>query len=466
MNNEKEVLSTQSTLAPQPVIAGNESITKVFWRYAIPSIAAMLANGLYQVIDGIFVGHYIGFEGLAAINMTMPIIGVIIGFGLMVGMGGGSLMSIYRGQGNTQRVRSILVNSLWLIIILALISTLSIFAFAHWLLAAQGALGDTLLFSIDYINIFMWGAVFAIAAAVIPMLIRNDNSPIFATTLMIFGAVLNVFLDYLLIGVYSLGLQGAAIATVASQALVTIIGIAYFFSAKSATKLSASKLTFNIKELIKIINLGASSLFMFLYFSLIIALHNKLLMAYGSPVSVAAFAIIGYIANIYYVTAEGIANGMQPPVSFYYGAKEAQKVKATLILALKAVIYSGVAIVVILNIFPDFFINLFSSDDPTLAAQTVKALRLHLLALFLDGFLFVASVYFMSVNQGTKALAISIGNIAVQLPFLYFLPQWLGINGVWLALPLSNVLITLVVAPMLWHDIKKTSAKHSSYVAA
>ena len=438
-------------------ITTDESISKVFWRYAIPSVAAMVVNGLYQVIDGIFVGHYVGFEGLAGINMTMPIMGVIIGLGLMIGMGGGSLISIYRGQGAAHKANAILINSLYLIVLFAGLSTLLISNFGGVLLNLQGAAGNTLSHSMNYLSIFTWGAGFAISAAVIPMLIRNDNSPNFATGLMVFGALVNIVLDYLLIGVYSMGLQGAAIATVIAQCLVFSIGMIYFFSSKAQTKLTLKGLNFKSSVAIKIIKLGASSLFMFLYFGLVIALHNKLLMVYGSPVSVAAFAIIGYIATLYYVTAEGIANGMQPPVSFYFGAKQAEKIQATVILALKIVVYSGIAIVVILNIFPDFFIGLFSQADIELAIETQQGLRLHLFALCLDGFLFIATVYFMSVNQGAKALSISIGNIVLQLPFLYLLPQWLGIDGVWLSLPLSNVLLTLIVVPMLWRDMQKMS---------
>lgn len=447
-------VKSEINVSNEPIIT-DESISKVFWRYAIPSIAAMVVNGLYQVIDGIFVGHYVGFEGLAGINMTMPIIGVIIGLGLMVGMGGGSLMSIYRGQEKAHKSYQVLVNSLWLIIILAALSTYLISTLSGPLLNLQGATGNTLSYSRDYLSVFVWGAGFAIAAAVIPMLIRNDNSPNFATGLMIIGALVNIALDYILIGIHSMGLQGAAIATIASQSLVFCIGIAYFLSAKAQTKLTLVGLSLKLDVAIKIITLGASSLFMFMYFSLVIALHNKLLMAYGSSVSVGAFAIIGYIATLYYVTAEGIANGMQPPVSFYFGAKQTEKIKATVILALKVVLYLGIGIVLILNIFPDLFIHLFSSADAELAAETQTGLRLHLFALYLDGFLFIATVYFMSVNQGAKALSISIGNIAVQLPFLYFLPQWLGIDGVWLSLPISNVLLTIIVVPMLWRDMQK-----------
>lgn len=453
-------------LAQSGAVNNDESISRIFWRYAIPSILAMLVNGLYQVVDGIFVGHYVGFEGLAGINMSMPIIAIMIGFGIMIGMGGGSLMSIARGEGASDKPRVILANSLWLVMILAGFSMLIISYLGTSLLEMQGANGNTLTFSLDYINVFIWGAGFAIAGGVVPMLIRNDNSPNFATGLMIFGALTNIVLDYILIGVYSLGLEGAAIATVTAELLVAVIGIGYFFSANAQTRLSLGCFKIDVRILRNIIALGASSLFMFLYYSLVIAIHNKLFMTYGSPVHVGAFAIVGYIATIYYMTAEGIANGMQPPVSFYFGAKQTAKIKATVILALKVIIFSGIATVILLNVFPELIINLFSSKDVMLAAETQNGLRLHLFALFLDGFLFTASVYFMAVNQAGKALAISVGNIVVQLPFLYFLPLWLGIDGIWLSMPLSNVVLSLIVAPLLWRSLAGKDDKNLAQVQA
>jgi putative MATE family efflux protein len=454
MDSKNPECSVEPTAELGVVINSNESISRTFWRYATPSIAAMVVNGLYQVVDGIFIGYYVGFEGLAGINMAIPIIAVVIGFGIMVGMGAGSLMSIYRGEGHNGKAQCILVNSFWLIAIMAGCSMLFIYYLGSSLLVLQGAESNLLFHSLDYINVFIWGAGVAIAAGVIPMLIRNDDSPNFATGLMILGAAINIVLDYVLIGLLGWGLEGAAIGTVIAELVVAIIGIGYFLSSRATIKLDLTQLKINFVMMRGILTLGVSSLFMFLYFSFVIAIHNKLLMSYGSAVQVGAFAIIGYIATLYYMIAEGIANGMQPPVSYYYGAQQVDRIKATVLLALKIVIVSGIATVVVLNLYPELIVNLFSNNDPALARETENGLRLHLCALFLDGFLFIASVYFMAVNQGRKALAVSVGNIIIPLPFLYFLPQWFGVDGIWLSLPLSNVLLTLIVAPVLWRDIQ------------
>ncbi|MCW8328408.1 MATE family efflux transporter [Photobacterium sp. SDRW27] len=441
----------------QETIIPKESVRRTFWRYAIPSVAAMLVNGLYQVIDGIFVGHYIGYEGLAGINMAWPVIGIIAGLGLLVGMGTGSLISIYRGEGNNTKAQQTLSTGLGIIFLCGLLTMMLVSTLGPTMLIAQGAVGTALSLGIEYIDVFAWGAVFTIAAGAMPMLIRNDDSPNLSTLLMAIGALMNIVLDYLFIAKFGWGLKGAALATVISQITIFVLAIGYFFSSNSQLRLCWRTLTFSPTLAVKLIGLGTSSLFMYAYFSFVIALHNRLFMEYGTAVHVGAFAIVGYLMTMYYLLAEGVASGMQPPVSYYFGADQVEKIKATLMLAIKVVLLTGIGAVIFLNLYPNTLIELFSNNDPVLAGETVNGLRLHLFAMFLDGFIALASVYFMAVNQGGKALAISAGNMLVQLPFLYFLPQWLGVNGIWLSVPLSNIVLAVIVVPLVWSDINKKS---------
>ncbi|WP_087022337.1 MATE family efflux transporter [Thaumasiovibrio subtropicus] len=433
----------------------SDSIAKTFWRFAIPSLAAMIVNGLYQVIDGIFVGHYIGFEGLAGINMAWPALGAIMGFGIMIGMGGGTLISIARGEKALDKAKLALSTSIWLIILFGALSMAILQMGGERFLLLQNGEGRPLAYGLDYIGVFSYGAVFSIAACALPTLVRNDDSPKIATALTVISALLNIVLDYLFIGVFQWGLKGAAIATLISQVVVVVLGLGYFLVASQALKLRQAP--FSIKEAWRIVTIGASSLLMFIYFGFIIAFHNSLLMSYGSAVHVGAFAIIGYIATMYYLTAEGIAGGLQPPVSYYLGAQEYVKIEKTVKLAFSVILGAGLLTLAVLNVFPDTIINIFSRGDSALLEAASHGMRLHLSAIFLDGFLFLASIYFMAVDKGGKALVIAAGNMVVQIPFLYALPQWFGIDGVWLAVPLSNVALTLVIAPMLWKDMKSLS---------
>lgn len=456
-----EVFVSASPLQPRSLdqnkteLASDAEIKRSFWRYAIPSIAAMLVSGLYQIIDGIFVGHYVGVEGLAAINMAWPITFVVSGLGIMIGMGGGTLISMNRGEQDQTSAQKAFNASFFLMVVLAIISAAGLFLWGADLLRAQGGEGVIFTLGFGYVNIFAYGTIATIMAAAIPMLVRNDESPNVATALMIFGALLNIVLDYVFIGLWQWQLEGAALATIIAQFLVAIIGIVYFVSKHSSLKLDSSLIKVNPRMMSTIISLGASSLVMYLYTSFVFALHNRLFMQYGTPVTVGAFAIVGYIMTLYYLVAEGIAEGMQPPVSYYFGAQQFENIKKMLLMSIKVTVIAGIGFIVILNVMPNLMISLFTSESTELIAEAKNGIHLHLFAMFLDGIIVLASVYFMAIGKGGKALAISVGNMLIQLPFLYFLPQWLGVDGIWLALPLSNIVLFVIVAPLVWHDIKQ-----------
>lgn len=439
----------QLTHSPPPSLSINQN----FWRYAIPSITAMLVTGLYQIVDGIFVGHYVGYQGLAAINMAWPITYLLSGLGLMIGIGGGTLISIARGENTPQRAQQALDHT---VLLIAVISVAALVFFAHFgetLLTIQGANHPIKALALQYVQSFGWAAFITMFAAAIPMLIRNDDSPKIATGLLIAGALTNIGLDYLFIGIFKWQLQGAAIATIIAQGITVVGGIIYFCSSRSP--LSLRFITQNIQFNLcwKIVSLGSSVLIMYLYASFVVALHNYQFMRYGTELTVGAFAIVGYMMTLYYLVAEGISEGMQPPVSYYYGAKQPQNIRKIMSLAIRITIIAGIVWFALLYSFPRTLIGLFNSGNIALATGAVGGIQLHLFAMFLDGLIVLATVYFMAVDKAGKALVISVSNMLVQLPFLYFLPQWLGVNGVWLSMPLSTILLSLIVIPILWTDI-------------
>lgn len=431
----------------------DSSITRTFWRYAIPSIAAMVVSGLYQIIDGIFVGHYIGFEGLAGINMAWPAICILGAIGVMIGMGTGSVMSIYRGENKLEKTKMALTTGCWLLIILSVIAMIIIALFGESILHAQGAEGKNFAYAMDYIHVLIFGGFLSASATALPMLVRNDESPNVATFLLVLGALINIVLDYLFIGVMGLGLSGAALATLMAQACVTIFGIGYFFSRQSSIQLRLSEVVFSRNKAVQSLSLGVSALVMYLYGSFVVAMHNALMMHYGSATTVGAYAIVGYLFMLYYLLAQGIAEGAQPPISYYFGAKENKKAYQIFKIALKWVVITGVGWVVLLNISPEFTTALFTNGDKALVVETVVGIRYHLFAMFLDGVIVLVTIYFLSVNEGKKAMVISISNIIIQLPFLLILPRWIGIDGVWLAMPISNIVLIACITPMVWRHL-------------
>ncbi|WP_047049779.1 MATE family efflux transporter [Vibrio mexicanus] len=444
----------------------NVSIYRQFWRYTIPTVAAMLVNGLYQVVDGIFIGRFVGAEGLAGINVAWPVIGTILGIGMLVGVGTGALASIKQGEGDQQSAKGILTTGLLLLIALAPVVATILYFFADDFLLWQGAEGKVFELGMQYLQILIFASIFMLGSIAVPFLLRNDDSPNLATILMIIGAVINIGLDYVFIVSLQWELTGAALATAIAQMVVTVLGIAYFFSSRAKLKLSLRSITARISYVPQILMIGASSFFMYAYGSVMVALHNALFAEYGSAVLIGAYAILGYIVTVYYLTAEGIANGMQPLVSFNHGAKHYENIRKLLRVAMFSSVLVGVVFVVVLNLFPQQFVSVFNDTDQALMDGAILGIRLHMFALFLDGFLVVAAAYYQAVNRGSRAMFVTIGNMAVQLPFLYLLPKIWGVNGIWLAFPISNVALSLVVALLLWRDLSKLEQERREVVTA
>ncbi|ELL7086501.1 MATE family efflux transporter [Vibrio fluvialis] len=431
------------------------SIYRQFLRYAIPTVAAMLVNGLYQVVDGIFIGHYVGAEGLAGINVAWPVIGTILGMGMLVGVGTGALASIKQGEKDLHSAKRILATGLLTLVMLAPIVATILWFFADDFLRWQGAQGRTFELGMQYLQILIIGCVFTLGSIAMPFLLRNDDSPNLATLLMVVGALCNIVLDYVLIAWLQWELTGAAIATAISQLIVTGLGFSYFFSKRAKLRLTRACLSMEWRYLPKIFAIGVSSFFMYAYGSTMVALHNSLIIQYGNAVMVGAYAILGYIVTVYYLTVEGIANGMQPLASFNHGARHYGNIRRLLKVAMSIAVLGGVVFVLMINLFPEQVIGIFNSNDPRLMEGAVFALKLHMFALFLDGFLVVSAAYYQATNHGGKAMFVTVGNMMVQLPFLYILPKLYGITGVWIAFPLSNIALSCVVGVMLWRDVSR-----------
>ncbi|MEX0334021.1 MATE family efflux transporter [Vibrio tubiashii] len=431
------------------------SIYKQFWKYTIPTIAAMLVNGLYQVVDGIFIGRYVAADGLAGINVAWPVIGSILGIGMLLGVGTGALVSIRQGEGDTQGAKKILATGLLLLLVLAPLVSGILYFCSEYFLRWQGADGKVYELGLQYLHVLIGACIFTLGSIAMPFLLRNDDNPNLATILMVIGAVINIALDYLMIAVWGWELTGAALATAIAQAVVTLLGLAYFFSSRANLRLKLSDVRLSLPVIPQIFAIGTSSFFMYAYGAVMVALHNNLFAQYGDVMMIGAYAILGYIVTVYYLTVEGVANGMQPLVSYNHGARNKENIRALLKIAMTTAILIGVAFVLVINLFPREFVSVFNSTDEKLIENTILGFRLHLFALFLDGFLVVAGAYYQAINKGTKAMLVNIGNILVQLPFLYLMPKLLGVSGVWIAFPLSNIALSAVVIVILMKDLRR-----------
>lgn len=437
------------------VSLSRQAVNRQFWRYVLPTVAAMLVSGLYQVVDGIFIGRHIGADGLAAINVAWPIAGVLYGLGMMVGVGAGALSTLSRGEGKLARARAQLGNGLVLMVLMAFGATGLLWLLNEPALALQNAEGEVLDLARDYLQVLLVAAPVALGSMALPFMLRNDEAPSRATQLIVVGAVTNILLDWVFIVELDWGLTGAALATSLAQLLVTILGIAHFFSARAQTRLTLADLKLRPYDAWRSCAIGFSSLLMYGYYSVVIGLHNALFLHYGDATVVGAYAIVSYLLAVYLLFAEGVATGTQPLISFHYGAGEYALMKRYIRRMLLVAVGSGVVALGLLNAFSTPVIHIFNNVDTHLIAATEHGLKLHLLALYLDGFIFCVGVIFQSFGASGKATGISLANMGIQLPFLLLLPHWLGLDGVWLALPISNIALTLVAGILLWREWRR-----------
>ena len=431
-------------------------IRRLFWAYCIPAIIGITINGIYAIVDGVFIGHAMGGVGLAASNLAWPISSFILAFGVMIGSGAASHYSILAGAEKPDEAQIYAANSLVLSLVTSLIVGTLVYILSRQLLVMQNATGEILEFANDYIQITAIASLPFILGTVLPILVRNDQKPRLATIMLVAGAITNIILDWLFIIELDLKLAGAAYSTVAAQLLIAIWGLGYFIRKWIKQSLDLRKFNLNLKVSLGTFVVGFSSFFSIVYIAFVVTVHNHLFLKMGDYQVLAAFAIVGYFQWIYYMFAEGIGIGIQPLISYFFGAGNHNKVRIVFMLGVIYALVIGCVIYIITILFPNFLSGLFlgSNIDQALAQTTKTGFRLHLFSLFADGFIVLCAAYFQAMARAKVATLISIGNMFVQLPFLFVLPLWLGVTGIWIAMPVSNILLGLAVLFYLKIDLK------------
>ncbi|TWI76759.1 putative MATE family efflux protein [Desulfobotulus alkaliphilus] len=435
------------------------SVSRMFWRYTIPSVTAMLVSAAYQIVDGIFIGHAMGGEGLAAINMSWPWIGVLLAIGMMIGIGTGVQCGIAQGEGDLLRASRIMGQGFWALMLLGLVSGLLLVNFSTFFLVLQGAEEGVGSLGRDYLRVMGFAAPLVLASIAIPFWVRNLGAPGFATLCMATGAVANIILDYLFIMHLGWELKGAAVATVLAESFSIAMGLFFIFSTRNRVPLNQGFLKLRPFLLGRVLATGFSSMLMYIYISFVVLLHNLLFMAYGGTLQVAAFTVVGYVLTLYYMFAEGVSGGMQPLVSYYKGEENPRNIRQVTGLAMAVVLGTGVLMTSTVMLVPGLAVWFFVSGDPELSAAASLGMRLHLFALFLDGFIVLTASFLQSMGMARKATMITLGNMFIQLPFLFILPKIIGLQGVWIALPLSNVVLASIVSVFFFREMKKLKRK-------
>lgn len=445
-------------------ILGTEDVKKLLFKFAVPSVIAMLVGALYNIVDQIFIGQSVGMLGNAATNVAFPLVTIATALGLLFGVGGASNFNLYLGAGNRERAKKVIGNSLFLLTASGLIMLVVIHLFLDELTSLFGATELVFPLALEYISITSFGILFLIFSTGASNMIRADGSPKYSMYCLLVGAVLNVILDAVFIFVFDMGIAGAAWATVISQIVSSIMAAVYFRKMKS---ISLDKQDFVLKRSIvqPIIYLGASSCLNQLAMMVVqIVLNNTAtyygaMSAYGSEIPLAVAGVISKVSMIFISVIIGIAQGGQPIAGYNYGAKNFGRVKEVFKLVVKISLVISVISFLCFQLFPLQIIRIFGDGSDLYFEFAVRFCRIFLLMMIVVGIQPAASILFTAIGKSYKGIFLAmIRQVILLIPLLLILPIWFGIDGILYAGPISDGIAAVIAFIFVFRELKKLTA--------
>ena len=440
---------------------GEEKVSKLLLRFSIPAIIGMLVNALYNVVDRIFIGNGVGSLGIAGITIGFPIMLVIMACAMLIGIGSTSLISLKLGEQKKDEAELIMGNGMVLLILISVLLSIFGLLFLNPLLKIFGASEAVLPYANEYLRVILYGTVFQSIGFGMNNFIRAEGNPRIAMYTMLIGAILNIILDPIFIFALQLGIGGAALATIISQAVSATWVLAYFLGSKSHLKIHVRNLRLKLYIVTKIAAIGSAPFAMQIAASLLSVIMNRSLNFYGGDVAISGMGVINSVAMLILMPIFGINQGVQPIIGYNYGAMKFDRVKTALklgIIAATGVVTFGFIIV---QLFPVQLISVFNRKDQALIAFGVHALRVFLIFLPIIGFQIVGASYFQAVGKPKQAMFLSLSRqVLILIPALVILPRYFGIEGVLVAGPVADFGSSILTGIWLLMELKSLGEKH------
>lgn len=413
-----------------------DSISKLLFNFSFPAVMGMLISALYVIIDGIFIGRGIGGEGLAAINLAYPIITLSIALSLMFGTGGATIISIKQGQGKSNEVNQYFFHIIILNLFCYILICFFTLIFQNKIIYLLGSSQNLFYLTKAYLIPGVIFSIFFMLSISLNAIVRNDNSPNFAMFSMGLGAVINIALDALFIIKFNWGMYGAAYATGIAQMSSALFLLSYFFKKDCTIKFTKVNLDFKIIK--RICSNGFSSFILEFAVAIITILFNSTLMILTGEIGVAAFSIIAYIFYVFRMIFNGLAQGIQPIISYNFGAKHIERIKATLILGHKISLIVALSILFLVYFERNFIIKFFNGDFELIKLAS-RGLLIYSSAIIFLGANFINISYLQSMEKSTFANFLSFGRSFIFIIIgIFTLPNIIGVDGVWLSLPFAD----------------------------
>ena len=451
MNDDKEFL-------------GKEPIGKLLLRLALPTVAAQLINMLYNIVDRIYIGHIpgIGATALTGVGVCMPLILIVSAFAALVGYGGAPRASIYMGKKDNDSAEKILGNCFTLQIIISLILTAILLIWNRDFLMAFGASENTIRYGVSYMNIYALGTVFVEVTLGMNSFITAQGFAKTGMLSVLIGAVANIILDPIFIFGFNMDVRGAALATIISQALSCVWVVWFLCGKKTTLKIRKKNIGLQPKIVLPCVALGTSVFVMQASESVISVCFNSSLQRYGGDIAVGAMTILTSVMQFAMLPLQGLGQGAQPIISYNYGAKNVERVRATYCLLLKSSLVYSCLLWLLVMAFPQGFAAMFTTD-PELMRYTRTALRIYMAAALLFGIQIACQMTFNALGRAVESIVVAVvRKFVLLIPLIYIMPAIFSgdkARAVYMAEPVADAIAVTFTAILFAIQFKKTLAK-------
>jgi putative MATE family efflux protein len=430
-------------------------------RYAIPSIIAMLVMSLYNVVDQVFIGRFVGYLGNGATIVAFPLVTIMLSLATLIGDGAAAMVSLELGCGKTDSPGRIVGNALVVIACVGILFPVLVSSFLEPILVLLGASEKVMPYAVEYASIIVWGAPFAMLGTGLANVIRADGSPRYSMLATLSGAVLNTILDPVLMRVFDMGVRGAAIATICSQAVVMCVVLYYIIRRAQHVRLARANLRPQPSLITRVAALGSSSFTTQVGVSLLgIVLNNSVTYygaqtVYGSDIPLAALGIVIKINSILVSIVLGIFVGAQPVLGYNYGAKNFDRVKRTYFTEMSAALTVATIGWLFFITVPDMFISLFGDSSVKFNEFAARFLRIFLCAVFMVGVQIPSAGYFQAVGKPLTAMTLAMTRqLLLLIPLILILPFFFGLEGILFAGPIADCISFLITLAFIIREMR------------
>ncbi|MBP3312869.1 MAG: MATE family efflux transporter [Butyricicoccus sp.] len=440
---------------------GREPVGKLLLRLALPTVAAQVINMLYNIVDRIYIGHIpaVGDLALTGVGVCMPLILIVSAFAALVGNGGAPRASIFMGRGEPETSEKILGNCFVTQLVISAVLTTVLLLWNRDMLLAFGASGNTIEYAVSYMNIYAAGTVFVQLTLGMNAFITAQGFAKTGMLSVLIGAIANIVLDPIFIFGFGMGVRGAALATILSQALSCAWVLCFLFGRKSFLKIRRRNLRLQANVILPCLALGLSVFIMQSSESIISVCFNSSLLKYGGDVAVGAMTILTSVMQFAMLPLQGLGQGAQPIISYNFGAKNVGRVKAAFKLLLGVSLCYATLLWGCVMLFPRVFVGLFT-PNPALLAFTGKALRIYMACMLLFGIQIACQMTFMSIGSAKSSILVAVmRKFILLLPLIYLMPRLLPSDptmAVYLAEPIADFFAVTFTALLFRFQFKRS----------